>query len=239
MDARQTPHLDRDLLISRLIDGRAVAADWSAFRDLVGSDPALWSDLLTSRRADEALVREVALVASGATAVRLDPPPLAPLPPEQVVVTRRAREGGRPADGDRGIPLRRAAALGWSVAAVLALGLGTQVFSPRGPVGDPAAPPVQGAGLGASGPAYAGAEQAFRAFMDLGRQEGRVVGELPASYVLESRPAPDGRYEVLYVRQIIERRLVDSVVGTARDEQGRPVLVPMSPPTTQPGLPGL
>jgi len=60
---------------------------------------------------------------------------------------------------------------------------------------------------------------------------GQVVGEMPEHIVIETRPMPDGTIEVLYLRQIIERRVIDHAYREMRDETGNvfPVPVKLAP----------
>jgi len=124
---------------------------------------------------------------------------------------------------------RRIPRLGWAVAAMLALALVSQMVANRGGSG------IQQASLVPTGASYKTPDDAMDAYLKLGRDAGQVVGELPQRYVLETRPAADGKgYEVLYVRQVLERTRVDDMYKVGADETGRPVLVPCSPalPTT-------
>ena len=108
---------------------------------------------------------------------------------------------------------------GWAVAAAVALAWVIGVSSKRQP--PPVAAPPQ---LAASMPAA----ELLAAYLEKGRQEDSVIGEVPQRILIDSRPAPSGEgHELLYLRQILERAIVpDLYRPTGQDELGRPTLVP-------------
>jgi hypothetical protein len=58
-----------------------------------------------------------------------------------------------------------------------------------------------------------------------------AVGELPR-FGVQAKPMPDGKgFEVLYVRPVVERAVVDRVFQVAADEYGLPKPLPVSPAT--------
>ncbi len=65
------------------------------------------------------------------------------------------------------------------------------------------------------------AEEALDQYMRSGTREGRIITELP-TVMVEARPAADGRLEVLYLRQILEREHVSEVFNVSPDELGQP-----------------
>lgn len=198
----QTP---RDVLITRVIDARATPADWLSLRDLAQRDGAVWNELASAQR--DAAALGFAMDDRLAVAERVDVPAVA------------LRGAGVDESWARRIPR-----LGWGIAALLALALVSQMVSNRGSAG------TQQAGLGPTGASFKTPDDAMDAYLKIGRDSGQVVGELPQRYVLETRPAADGKgYEVLYVRQVLERRRVDDMYKVGADETGRPVLVPCSP----------
>jgi len=206
-DTAATPFaFDRDLLISRIIDARAGDAEWDSLRTIAARDSAIWDDLAAARR--DATDLTAALLPALAAADRTAMPR---------IVTHRA--------GGLGFSLRRH--LGWAVAAALALVAALQ-FSDG-----------QTTGIGNASPAAAGLpgvttrtpEQALADYLDIGRQAGRVVGEMPERLVIESRPNPAGPgYEVLYIRQLIERAVVSDVFRIGVNEAGKKIYVPSSVP---------
>lgn len=200
-----------DLLISRIVDGAATRADWSAFEEAAAADPVLWRDLACAQREHALLRLEVGAHVERADAVRL-PEPAA---------------GGSARTAVSRAPLRERAShnpwTGWLVAAVLALAAAMGWLRPE-MVNQPH-PSVRTAGWTVENP-----EEAMEAYLTLGRQQDRVLGEIPERVLLESRPLDGGnRFEVLYVRRFIERAQVDDIMRFtgARDEAGRPVAVPI------------
>ena len=126
---------------------------------------------------------------------------------------------GRPAPGWR----RFTEWGGWAVAAllVLAWSLGRLEPAPRNGVA-----PDDSNNLAAIVNGIPAADL-LRAYLDKGRQENLVVGEVPEKILIETRHAPSGAgYELLYLRQVLERAIVpDLYQFTAEDELGRPTLV--------------
>lgn len=193
--------IDRDVLITRVLDGEATPEDWSAFRAMAARDQSVWAEMTESQqdRAD--------LAAGLAEAIAVADSVEAP-------VHRHA--------GERlNARLRAGVAwLGWAAAAALALGA---VF----------APPKGGAeGLSTAGlfPVRS-AEDAMQLYLDKGQESGVVLGELPDRVLLSSTPSPDGRgYTVVFLRQLVERRQVDSLYQLGQNEAGQPVVVPVASP---------
>ena len=76
-------------------------------------------------------------------------------------------------------------------------------------------------------------DQAFDRYLNAGQSNGQVVGEMPEQIVIETRPMQDGTIEVLYLRQIIERRIIDHAYREVQDESGNltPFPVRLSPST--------
>jgi hypothetical protein len=125
------------------------------------------------------------------------------------------------------LPLRKVAPFahvsrwsGWAVAAMVGIAWLAWIFN----VGDPSrraepAPHASLAGLPAA--------DLLQAYLDRGRQEDLVVGEVPDRILIDTRPTKsDTGYEVLYLRQIIERKVVPDLYQVqGRDERGQPILV--------------
>lgn len=213
LDPRPDPRPDpmtpdgRDRLISRIIDAEATGADWDSFRRLAASDASVWRELCEGQDQHEALcdaLREAAGVADG-----VDLP--------------FGAGGGLGAFEHRLDGVRRWG--GWAAAAalVLAWGLG-------GPWGVPGAGSLQ---TGSLGPrlADATAQEALNRYLAAGQDSGRVVGEVPDRVIVDTTPRPDGSIEVLYLRQIVERRVSDRVWRESHDEVGR--MVPVAMPASE------
>ncbi len=200
--------IDRDVLVTRIIDARASDTDWSALRNLAAADPAIWTELQEATREAHALERAMAPAAAIAEGV--------PMPTLSVDMQARPVVIGR--IGPR-------SALGWLVAALVAVGWGAQWLAPGS----------AGSGNAANmlAPLSRTADAALNEYLDLGKKSGRVVAEMPERIVLESRPAADGNgYEVLYVRQVLERATVSAgdLYKLGVKEDGRTMLVPAGPP---------
>ncbi len=208
---------DREVLISRLIDCRASDADWQSLRTLSQTDVSLWNDIAMSQRQTGQLASAVA-------------PAL--LAAERTQMPDRAGETALPRlDALNGWPDRfsmaRSSRLGWAIAAMIALAWTSTLLAP-GQSRIAAGPnPGNTAGLvSVSTP-----DEAFSAYLDKGKESGRVVAEMPQRIVLESRPAADGKgYEVLYVRQILERATVSDLYRAGISDTGDKVYVPTTPP---------
>ena len=206
--------IDRDVLVTRIIDARAADADWTALRDLASKDPAIWNELQEATRQAKALERALEPVAAAAERVAM-PTLSVDIASPPVVIGRIGMGGAR-------------STLGWLVAALVALGWGAQWLAPG--TGTPNA--SNEANMLA--PLTRSADAALNEYLDLGKKSGRVVAEMPERVVLESRPAPDGNgYEVLYVRQVLERATVSAgdLYKLGVKEDGRTMLVPAGQPT--------
>ncbi|MGA1223229.1 MAG: hypothetical protein ACO31E_01540 [Phycisphaerales bacterium] len=109
------------------------------------------------------------------------------------------------------------AGLGWAVAAVLAVVLVGQAAFPRSAPQKSGTPSV--AGLGG----FATSDDAFDAYVTKAREEGVLEGEIAPPTLLRSRELADGRgFEVIIVRQVIERRVAPQMFRVApTGETGR------------------
>lgn len=196
---------DRDVLIGRVIDGEASAADWQCLRAMAEQDPRIWDELEQTQALHRYLCAGVDQACSVASNVDV---PGAHA--EQVISARIARIG---------------AWGGWLAAAALLLtwAVGVQ------PTGNGhGATSSMGQSLGAEYVRIDTPEDALRAYLDRGRDAGSVVGLVADPRVVQTRPLPDGSgLEVLLVREILERRLVEQVYRLGTDEAGnvRPVPV--------------
>lgn len=197
------PGLDRDLLITRVVDCRASAEDWNALDRLALADATVWQDLARAQR-DHALL-------SGAVMAEVVAADTITLPEHQAPSYKLASR------------IRSAGAWGgWAAAAAVALAwMG----------GLPAGGFNTGAGTGsqASMLPFGDASQALDAYLDLGKKDGRVIQQLPGKVLLDNpQPAADGRgYEVIFIRQIVERERVPDLYRFSRDETGGLTAVPV------------
>ena len=186
MNAKNSAHL-RDLLISRVIDGSASPEDWSSFRVLASSDAEVWTDLSNAQREHEALCEVMRAATAIADGVELPGGSGSPLVFESRV-TSAARW------------------VGWAIAAVLLIGWFTGTISMNQNRGD-----NQQVTAGLLSLGDASSEEAFGQYMQAGQSNGQVIGEMPKQIVVETRPLEDGTLEVIYLRQVIERRVLDQI----------------------------
>lgn len=196
---------DRDLLISRVVDGRASSAEWSALETLAARDPGVWRELATAQRDQRAI--EMIVASAGDVAESVDLPSA---PEEEVQFqspSTRLRLWG-----------------GWVAAAVMACAFVAQfrsekAFDQPGPK-DPTASLVPTA------------DELLDQYRNTGRKEGIVLGEVPDQVLLAMEPAADGRgATVTFVRQFVERRYVPDVVQfRSRGETGALVGTPQRLP---------
>lgn len=198
------PGDQRDLLISRIIDGRARGHDWDRFRDHASHDPQIWAQLGDTQRQHESLCSSLA--GDLAVADRVELPGIIDDGPVRHRLDMVSRWGG------------------WAAAAALML----VWFVGRPMTSSPdGASPSSTAGMLSIPLKEAKPDQAFDQYMSAGQQSGRVVAEMPDRVVIETRPMSDGTVEVLYLRQIVERQIIDHAYRQMQDEMGNAVTVPM------------
>ena len=195
-----------DLLLSRAVQGDRAALDAVC---AAGARDAGIVEELARWQADELrLVRAARALEDAATRVELP-----------------AANGRAGTLGVSDASMRWRSALGWGVAAVLALALVGRRDSARG--GVPGTDRTQVAGLGAG--AFANADDAFDAYLSKAREEGLVYGEPPPPTLVRSRELTDGEgFEVIVLRTVYERRRTPVLYQLAPvDEAGtiRPILI--------------
>jgi hypothetical protein len=190
-------------LIDRIAANETGGGEFAEFERLASSEPSQWERLARVLR-DEVQLR-------AAAAEMVD----APVDMEIDRAIERSREAAS------GVVFRFGTWGGWAVAACVALAW--IAFSALTP---PPVPPMN------EQPQFAlasyTADDALEHYLWTAGQEGRIVAELP-SLMVESRPMADGRLEVYYVRQLLERDEVASVYEITEDEHGQPAAVPVSP----------
>lgn len=201
---RDTP--DRDQLISRVIDGVAGPGDWVEIDLISATDQNVWREIAQAQRDKQLL--DFAVGRATATADRIDLPEPAPL-----VIIRRARLGA-------------VQWAGWAAAAVLAVAM---LVVPNWNT----TPNTNTAGLTSLIPTFdqppTSPDAALNSYLTAGKETGRVVRQLPDFVVLDSAPAADGNgYDIIYLRQIVERARVDSLNKYKVDESGRKIPLPVT-----------
>jgi len=205
------PGDERDVLISRIIDGVATSDDWVTFRAVAANDSTIWGELAQTQHIHETLTDRMEHLIGCADMVDLP----GGLMCDRVMRSRTdlvSRWGG------------------WAAAAAILLVWGFGWSANR----SASESSSQVAGIG--NPLISGAktfldeaepEQAFDQYMNSGLSSGQVVGEMPEKIVIETRAMPDGSIEVLYLRQIIERQIMDHAYREVRDDTGKVTSVPV------------
>lgn len=197
----------REVLVSRIVDGGALSEDWRELRALAASDQSVWAEIGEQQELRGDLAESVDRALSVADWVSL-PMRSSPQPAQRV---RLAVAGG-----------------GWVAAAVAGLALLVNGAGGDARGGSVSVVPAQSAGMATP---ITSAAEALSKYLELGRQSGEVIGELPTSLVLNRTPSPDGKgYEVVYLRQIVEKTYVDDIYSTARGDGGELVVVPKTDP---------
>ncbi len=207
---------DLDILVSRVIDGRAGSSDWSALEARASADAGVWKELALAQRDHAVLTAAVRRETAKAEAVRLPraaEPVQAEIPPtfafpKTVSVAARARSVGTWA--------------GWAAAAAMAL-----AFVGRGTV------PMLGGSEGVRAGLTSQIESAadlFNRYLDTGKKAGTVVGETPDRKIIDVVPAADGHgYDIFYLRGVVEKQRVDNLYRFTTDETGQQAPVQLVP----------
>ena len=201
-----------DILISRTIDGNATTGDWEELTALADANPAVWRNLAMSLRAHQAFAR--ALNADVTVADAIEMPTV-----QRAAATIQLRDAGRhPA-----FLARVGGWSGWAVAAVFTIiwvaGV-LNLMQNTAPQPNGSSPGHNAMMVGAS------AAELLQAYLDKGRQEDFVIAEVPQRILIETRPNGSGRgYELIYLRQILERTVVPDLYQFNRDEAGQPRLI--------------
>lgn len=189
-----------EILTSRIVDEEATAHDWAELTTIAEADAGVWKRLAESQREHAALRMAVEERVSAADAIAL--PAIA----------------GEPAE--RALTIRFRSWSGWAAAAAVAL-VWASVQGVLPQMGRPGSGPMT---AGWSMPQNT--NQAFDQYRDVGQREGVVVGELPKELV-EYRQATGGGLEVIYVRRVLERAIINGAYEFGRDDQGNAVVIPV------------
>lgn len=183
-----------ELLISKAVDGRATRLEWAVLEIAAHEKPVVWRELALTMRDNALLEATVSRAADRAEQVTL--------PASGAVTTAPSslRTWG-----------------GWAAAAVLGVMFIAQwrnLANQPASVGGSSQPQV--AGLGGFT-----ADQAREAYLQRGKQDGSVLGEMPAKVIVQGSPVQNGQgYEVVFIRQIVEKARVDDLVRLTNDEAG-------------------
>lgn len=191
--------MERDILISRVVDGLASDTDWRLLEQLAESDPSVWRELALCQRQQATLCGVVDRELECAD--RVDAPDFRPS------VIR--------------FPGSTWKWSGWAAAAMLGL---AWIVGQRG--GLPATPGAGEATLfpGPSiVPASLSRDDCLQSYLEQGRQDGTVVGQMDSKPVIELRPVRVNggtAYDVVYARVILERTRLPDVYRLTTDEFG-------------------
>lgn len=210
--------LDRDLLVSRVVDGVASSADWAALDDLARTESSIWRDLAQAQRCNTELTRAVRAAIAGA---------------ERVTVSGLAEIGARDVGYAGSFDIQSHAQnrfnamarwTGWAAAAALALAWvsGVRTGNPSGGTSRSDGPVGAEATLNPF-PGSASASEILAEYLRRGQASGDVLAEVPSKMMLEAIPMDDqaGGYEVYFVRQIVERTRVPNLYTFAEGEGGQ------------------
>ena len=77
-------------------------------------------------------------------------------------------------------------------------------------------------------------DEALELYRQIGTEDGRLLSELPLLLVDSQPLAEEGRFELVYLRRLLERRIVDEMVQPAIDEHGEPIFDDLGQPMTIP-----
>lgn len=211
--------LEKDMLISRVVDGVAGATDWSELERLAASDSGVWREIALAQR-DQRLLGEAmapAFVAADMCAL-----------PDPDAIAYKFSPSGEASPRHRW-----ARALSWGGwAAAAAIGL---AFAQHSKQQSPASSDPMQAGIGSflnpisSLKDRLSADEALELYRVRGRQEGRYVMEMPNRVLVESSQRPDGQWDVIYIRQLVEKGVVKDLYRVSHDELGNPTPVPVAP----------
>jgi len=214
-----------DILITRAIDGRASATDWAEIERLGDRDPGVWRELATAQRDEASLRRAVSLSLARVDSVELaDAVHAHEVTHAAHTMSRRTRAVATWA--------------GWAAAAAVGIAFFTQ--QPRENGADRSLNPAI-AGVGAPQGQIESAADMLARYLDQGRQEGKVIQEVPEKWLLSAEPTGDGsRQQVIYLRLIMERAEVPEFYTFSQDEWGNPapariqIQTPQSQPAGRP-----
>lgn len=199
-----------ELLISHVVDGDATPAEWRELETIAADDSQVWKRLAEAQR-DSALLT-AALSRAASVADGVDVPGV--------------RYATQSTDSVSHVRLNRLGAwTGWAVAAVVAIIASVRLAQVQ------QTPSTPGNQAQLVNMPIETAAQAFQAYLDKGRESGEVVGEIPGRLLVETKPVQSGSgYEVIYLRQVMERTIVPDLYQlAAQDDAGRPTLVRYQP----------
>ena len=213
-------HEQLELLISRLADGEGVPSDWETFGALSQRVPEAWKQLAEAQRDHAALCVAVGVALHAADRVDL---------PSREVAERFHGAGSEHGDVQQIVFWSRVRTWGgWAAAAAIALAWATGGFN-----GVPAPQQVGNTNIaGLPVIKVSTPDDAVKAYLELGKTAGSVLGEVPQRVLISTAPTADGKgIEATYLRQFIERVPLANLTGfPGVDEAGRRIARPVSTP---------
>lgn len=198
---------DLDTLITRVIDAEASVEDWNTLRDLASIDQTVWRQLAESQMQHAQLQRVVEMM--------LEPADRVEAPVEQAMHQRfTARIAGVTTWG------------GWLAAALIMLAfvVARNNWTSVGSNDDSAL-----AGFGQRIiPSFDQPEDALNRYIELGKERGIVLDQMPDQMLIATRPTENNtKVEVIFIRQIVERRVLDKLYNVGETDTG--LMVPTNP----------
>ena len=193
-----------DILISRILDKADTSDEWAEFRALAATEPSAWELLAEAQRDHDRLVALAREATACADEVHLP----------SIADAHDIVSGSHRIFPFAPIGQRRFAGAGWLAAAAILI---AWIFIGR--LGITSSRPDSTAGPRL---AQVSADDAFSRYLDKGQADGIVVGELDPKLLISTTPLPAGGFEVVFVRQVVERREVPTLVQFrgATDESG-------------------
>ena len=195
---------DEDVLISRVVDAEATSGDWEALGQIAVRDPEIWERLAQAQYLEAKLREAVDVAETVAEEVELSF--LQSERPKSRWSHRLVRAGG------------------WAAALLMAVLWWTVDESPD------VESPSDGAPTKHQTAVDRDSDSIYSEYVRRGLEEGRLVQELPRLVMSTKSTGQEGSdVEVVYMRRLLERVVVDNFFRLGIDDRGHPVSVPVSP----------
>ncbi len=182
-DAASDQELEAERLLERIVDSEASLEDCARFELLADRESLLWRTLALRQQEMAVLAESVAKRIEGAEQIDLSP-------------------GYERRRINLGVTLS-----GW--AAVVVLGLWWALLGGGGSGGGRGPDELLPAVDSGAGALALTAEEHYRKYLEVGRREGLIIGELDP-ILLQTEPMPDGRHRIRFVRRIEAYAVVQS-----------------------------
>lgn len=206
-----------DNLLSEIVDGGSIERAWNEWETRADADPAsaaaMWRRLACAQRDQLALIRAMNSAAARSEEMQCSLAGAIGRDEERTVSPGQGRIG------------TARTWFGWAAAAIVVLTVTMmQLREPAHESADSTGSAIQHAGWSP--------QQHFQQYLQQGREQGTVIGELPRRVLIDARPSASGiGYDVVFLRQIQERATVPDLYEIAgTDETGRVQMVGYEPP---------